>query len=485
MRRRDFLTTTSLAALHGLKPASLAAVDPDCRQATGIKIGEVTPESAIAWLRLTERSSRQADGELRRARVNKADVEKVIRDSQRSTREFEGSTPGAPGRMRLAYATNERLNGARRTDWVNADPASNYASQFALGALKPDTIYHYAAETASPQGKLHAPLRGQFRTAPRIDSTGGVRFCMTTCQKYSELDHSDGFHIYESIRKLDPRFFISAGDIVYYDSDDPQANTVELARYHWDRMFSFPRHIELMRHVPGYWEKDDHDTLTDDVWPDMKMGPQYRMSFADGLRIFRQQVPMGPKTYRTFRWGKTLQVWLVEGRDYRSPNRMPDGPEKSIWGVEQKQWLMRSMAASDADWRILISPTPVVGPDRPTKGDNHSNAQFAHEGKEFREWAKQTLGNNFVNINGDRHWQYHSVHPQTGTHEFSVGPSSDSLASGTPGEDKNYHRFHRVKGGFLEVETERRANESFLHFRLRDVMGAVTYSHSFSRLVKA
>ncbi len=33
---------------------------------------------------------------------------------------------------------------------------------------------------------------------------------------------------------------------------------------------------------------------------------------------------------RTFRWGKTLQIWLVEGRDYRSPNNMPDGPEDPV-----------------------------------------------------------------------------------------------------------------------------------------------------------
>ena len=45
---------------------------------------------------------------------------------------------------------------------------------------------------------------------------------------------------------------------------------------------------------------------------------------------------MGEQTYRTFRWGKDLQIWLVEGRDFRSPNNMPDGPDKTIWGAEQK-----------------------------------------------------------------------------------------------------------------------------------------------------
>ncbi|HZO54202.1 MAG TPA: hypothetical protein VFB63_15930 [Bryobacteraceae bacterium] len=44
--------------------------------------------------------------------------------------------------------------------------------------------------------------------------------------------------------------------------------------------------------------------------------------------------------------------------------------------------------------------------------------------------------------------------------------------------------FHRMLGGFLEVETERKGREAFLHFRLRDVMGQPTYTHTFTRDVK-
>ena len=486
MLRRQFLSAVSSAAvsssalataLHTLAPSAAAAIDPGSRQATGLKIGEVSPTTAIAWMRLTERAGRQSDGERRRGRPQPF-------AANRSTRELEGSTPGAPGKLRLRYSTKENLSGARDTGWTTVSADRDFSHQFSLGGLRPDTEYFYSAESASPGGKLHAPIQGRFRTALPPNSASGFRFCMTTCQKYSELDHADGFHIYNSMAALDPRFYISAGDIVYYDSDDPRATSTDIARYHWDRMFSFPRHRDMLLHVPGYYLKDDHDTMTDDVWRERPLGPEYRFNFDDGLRIFRQQVPMGPSTYRSFRWGRTLQVWFVEGRDYRSPSNMPDGPEKSIWGVQQKQWLMKSMAESTADWRVLVSPTPIVGPDRPNKADNHSNKVFAWEGRQFREWAKTTLGDNFVNINGDRHWQYHSVHPETGTNEFSVGAASDSHASGSPGEDKNYHRFHRVKGGFLEVETERKGKEALLHFRLRDVMGAQTYAHTFSRAVK-
>ena len=324
--------------------------------------------------------------------------------------------------MRFVLSTSENLAGARKTPWKEVHSANDFAHQFRLTDLRPDTVYYYSAETAEPSGRLHAPLRGKFRTAPRPQDPASITFNMTTCQKYSHLDHAEGFHIYESMRQLDPRFFISAGDIVYYDSDDPTATTTELARYHWQRMFSYPRHIQMLLNVPGYWAKDDHDTLTNEVWPTQPQPPEMKLTFKEGLRIFREQVPMGERTYRTFRWGKTLQIWLVEGRDYRSPSDMPDGPEKTIWGAAQKQWLERSLLASDADWRILINPTPIVGPDRSNKADNHSNLAYDHEGREFREWVKANLGDNFFNINGDRHWQYHSVHPETGLHEFWSGP---------------------------------------------------------------
>src|SRR5581483_986025 len=166
-------------------------------------------------------------------------------------------------------------------------------------------------------------------------------------------------------------------------------------------------------------------------------------TFDQGLAVFREVVPMSPRTFRTFRWGKGLQVWLTEGRDFRSPNTMKDGPDKTIWGKEQKQWLMQSLLASDADFKVLVSPTPIVGPDRPNKRDNHSNAAFQHEGDEIRRWIRKHLPERFFWINGDRHWQYHSVHPETGLHEFGTGAASDPHAGGTPGEDKKVHRFHR------------------------------------------
>ena len=59
-------------------------------------------------------------------------------------------------------------------------------------------------------------------------------------------------------------------------------------------------------------------------------------------------------------------------------------------------------------------------------------------------------------ITGDRHWQYASVDPVSGTREFSCGPSSDVHAGGyspKPG-DEEVQKFFRLQGGFLSVAIE-------------------------------
>ncbi len=61
------------------------------------------------------------------------------------------------------------------------------------------------------------------------------------------------------------------------------------------------------------------------------------------------------KTYRTYRPNRDLQIWFVEGRDYRDPNKMPDGPEKTLWGAQQIAWLKRTLLESDATFRLSMT----------------------------------------------------------------------------------------------------------------------------------
>ena len=429
-----------------------AAPPPNTRQASGVRVGEVTPTSAVLWTRRTTASSRLADGILRKAKAPDALPVKPEEDISK----FEGACPGAEGAVRLHLEPAEGRGRRQTLDWVELNSEGDFSHQFRVAGLEPATEYKFAVETrGAANQRADDSLTGRFRTAPREDDAATVHFALSSCQIYCRMDRPDGFAIYGAIEKRKPAFLLSCGDNVYYDSEDPVANSVEAARYHWQRMYSLPLLHSCLRNVPVYWQKDDHDLYTDDCWPGRENPKMLPFNFEQGQRVFREQVPSpetGQPLYRRFRWGADLEVFLPDSRDYRSPNETPDGPEKTIWGETQKRWLEDALRSSTARWKFLINPNPIVGPDHARKNDNHANPAFAAEGHEFRQWLKANVEGRVILMNGDRHWQYHSVDPETGVEEFGCGPASDEHAvPPSRGEDKRYHRFLRVKGGFVNV----------------------------------
>jgi len=461
------------------------AVSSGPYQATGIKIGEVTDRTAIVWMRLTRNPQRVGaeapmpeilfrdpnTGELIDRSSRRRNAKPIANFPGGSTiQTIEGAVPGAPGIVRVLY----RVQGASdwsATNWQAADPKRDYTRQFTLTGLQPNTKYQVRAETkAGPGIGKGQVVEGGFRTAPRPEQAQRVVFTVSTGQAYPDQDApGGGYKIYPVMLKLEPSFFVHTGDIVYYDR---LAKTLPLARWHWARMYSLPTNVEFHRQVASYFIKDDHDTWMNDCWPGMKTKFMGDFTFEQGLAVFLEQVPMGERTWRTFRWGKDLQIWLVEGRDFRSPNTMPDGPDKTIWGQEQKEWFKRTVQESDATFRILISPTPLVGPDRSNKHDNHSNVDFAHEGNELREFISNQK-NTYV-ICGDRHWQYVSVDAKTGTREYSCGPASDEHAGGWSNDQRlPEHQYLNVIGGFLAVIVDRPEGRPTVTFRHYGVDGDI------------
>lgn len=445
--------------------------------AMGFRVGEVTQDSAIVWTRITREAERNWDGFREPSKRQPKQAEYV--PSKIAVENREGATPGAEGQVRAIISVDKKPDSTSVTPWANVDPERDYTHQFHFKYLKPNTKYTIRVEARdSADAEVSASASGSFRTSAVKDSWQDVSFGVVTGQSYWDLDHRDGYHIYPAMGKLGLDFLVPTGDTVYLDSEAPRGRTIELARYHWQRMYSLPRHVEFHRNVPGYWEVDDHDSWINDGWPTAKASWMNPLTFEQGFDIYREQVPMGDLTYRTVRWGKGLQIWMVEGRLYRSPNTMEDGPEKTIWGNEQKQWLKRTILASDADFRVLISPTPIVGPDRDKgKNDNHANDAFAHEGTEFRGWTKQQGLKNFYTCCGDRHWQYMSIDPDSGLREFSCGPASDVHAGGNP-EQPDWQPFLRVKGGFLSVSVFKKDDVPTIAFRHHDVHGNVVQEYT-------
>lgn len=502
------LTATALLLLGQLLGASVF-------QGNGLKVGEVTAESAVIWTRLTaapeanwsgatfleptldgDRSKVRAATQVAResamssaaekaatknaSAISPAELRRIVETADwrtqlppgRAVDDMQGALPGAAGEVR-ALLTPASGGPAIDTGWAAVEAARDHTRQFTVRGLRAGTPYRVRVESRASNGKPGATVEGAFRTAAAADSPARVSFAVVTCGDYPRRDDpANGHRIYATMAAMDLDFMVHTGDVEYYDKPDPWATSAELARFKWNRLFALPFQRAFHNRTPAYFTNDDHDLLKNDCWPGQTYGS---LTWEQGLAIWSEQTPVSPQPYRTFRHGRDVQVWVIEGRRYRSANDAPDGPAKTILGAAQKEWLLRTIATSDATFRVLVTPTPIVGPDRGNKNDNHANAGFQHEGDELRRFLGAQR--NLVVATGDRHWQYFSIDPASGTREFGCGPSSDVHAGGytpKPG-DEAVQKFFRLKGGFLTFTTERPAAGPRLLIRHHAVDGAVVH----------
>ena len=410
----------------------------------------------------------------------------------------DGDVPGMEGWGYFQVATDSAFSDARRTSWMPATPDNDYILKTKVEELSPGTRYYYRVLAGPDSTNVTAARTATFRTLPPADSRSPTEFVMMSCPNFEKyygigekstqrgaaqwtqpatgVDRRLGMPGFEVVLDLEPDFFIGNGDNVYYDEPDDagdpsSAKTQEELRAKWHRTFSMPRFRDVLDRVPTYWLKDDHDYRFNDA--DTTDRRFEEPSHELGVATFREQVPVvdpsnpDAVTYHTYRVNQLLQIWILENRDYRSPNNMPDRPEKTLWGQEQKEWLKRTLLESDATFKVIVTPTPEVGPDDDYKRDNHVNpGGFSHEGEAFKSWLAENglVSPEVFTITGDRHWQYHSIHP-SGLEEFSAGAfnsqnAREGMAPGDPASSDPEGRIDQPylqsppTGGFLHVRVD-------------------------------
>lgn len=469
-----------------------------CREATvdgpyfgnGVRNGWADQHSAVIWTRLTTiPDGRNSDIHFLELTAEEHDSLRDISDVSELNRiqlpegaeldSMHGACPGAPGEVLLRYYPEGKPDEVRELAWQAVDPEQNFTVQWQLENLAAGTPYTLELQARPDEDRtVSDTLHARLVTAPAKDQARPINFSIVSCHDYDRKDTTDGHKIYAAMLRDDLDFYIHTGDIEYYDKPNPYAFTEELMRFKWDRLFALPLQRRFYNQTTSYFMKDDHDILRDDAYPGLTYGA---VSFDRGLEIFdREQFPSRDTTYKTIRWGKDLQLWVLEGRRYRSKNTDPDSPAKTILGETQKQWLFRTLAESDATFKVVVSASPILGPDRPRgKNDNHSNQAFQTEGDEIREYI-----NRFDNVylcNGDRHWQYVTHFEDSNLWEFGCGAGADQHAGGWSQDNvRPEHRFLRVKGGYLFGQLAYENDRPTLRFQHRDVDGKTVHEETFS-----
>ncbi len=321
------------------------------------------------------------------------------------------------GRMQVLYGGDAGRVAAARSRHSRSVPLTaerDFIGQVQLEGLEPGRRHHYRV-LLKDRGARATSVVASFTTPPPPDQAASVRFAWGG-DTGQGMANRPPFPAFASIAGESPAFFVFNGDTIYADSTTPvggAATTVPQywAKYKENRVDPFLQRLLATTPVVANW--DDHEVTNDFRGPTEPLMPL-------GNRAFHDYWPLsvGPeRIYRSLRWGRELEVFVLDTRQYADPLEAPDGPAKSLLGEEQRAWLARGVAASDATWKVVVtsSPLSIIRSDDPHQDDW---VAYEHElGTLLSGWRSAGV-RNLVWLTCDVHWAQSISYPDWAMWEF-------------------------------------------------------------------
>lgn len=303
-----------------------------------------------------------------------------------------------PARMMVEYATTESFRDARLVSGPEALEGSDFTARLELTGLPPGQTVLYRVRFLD-LGDLKTesePVAGRFRTAPLAPCD--IRFVWggdTAGQGWGINRDWGGIRAFESMRRLEPDFFINSGDSVYADNPIPAevaladgtiwknlviAEKTKVAetlaefrgQYKYNLLDDNVRRFKA--EVPTLAQWDDHETVNN-WYPGEILGDgpyterNVSVLAARAGQAFREFMPIRPqpgdgrRIYRTVRYGPALDVFILDMRSYRGANGPNDqqapGPDSAFLGPRQLAWLKRGLIESTATWKVIAADMPI------------------------------------------------------------------------------------------------------------------------------
>jgi alkaline phosphatase D len=399
-----------------------------------------------------------------------------------------------PGTLEVSWGVAGAAPGSPRALAVSAE--SDLTGKLVLTGLAPAT--RYAARVG--QGGAHA--EAEFVTAPPPDAPARVTFLWSGDLGGGGLCRplEGGYRIFRPMAERRADFFLFVGDTIYADvpCDKPgvvagaefRARTLAQyrARHRYNREDGPLRALLATTSVYAIW--DDHEVRNDFSGPGDALMPV-------GRRALLDYWPIAPpaedptRLYRRFRWGRLLEVFILDTRQYRSANTDPDGPGKTMLGAAQKRWLLDGVASSGALWKVVVSSVSLSIPTgRPEARDSWTGAGpfgLPLDGAGFATERDAILGQlrarnvrNLVFVAADVHHAElirHHPTPEWLFHEAVAGPLSATMGRPRPLDVTLNPRSLFARGGvfnFGEVTVE----PAHLTVRFIDDTGAMLFTHT-------
>jgi len=279
-----------------------------------------------------------------------------------------------PGDVTLEYDTDGSFQAPSTVGPLTPDAAADNTVKTDVTSLAAGTQYFYRFSQGGQFSRT-----GRVRTAPLGVAAGTVSFVWTGdanafFRPYTVLD---------SIVADDPDVWLFIGDTIY--GDDPRSGSgVATTRADYHSKYKENRSDRSLRDVMASFGTlsiwDDHE-VTNDFWG---TDPSVATQMAAGNQAFRDYTPIREnmsdpmELYRSFRWGKSAEFFLIDARQYRDaqayvteaacgpasdPDVLPnatcqaeiDNPARTYLGAAQKAWLKAALMSSTATFKFVMN----------------------------------------------------------------------------------------------------------------------------------
>jgi phosphodiesterase/alkaline phosphatase D-like protein len=341
------------------------------------------------------------------------------------------------GPVVVQIARNARFRPLFRLGLLIARSSADRTVQTRITRLPANTRFYYRFIKGIRRSEI-----GTFRTAPSATQNQTIRFAWSgdadaqrargQSQPFYNTEGDRNFAVYGAMARENNHFNINLGDTIYSDSEVnegvfsggiylgfPLARTLaeKWAKYRQNLAIS---NLQRLRRTAGtYHEWDDHE-FVNDFGPNETLAARNalgqrifipgRSIYPAGVAAFRHYQPVTYTSrdgiYRSFRWGRNLEVFHLDERSFRSakagsptihtcdnpqtgqPDLAPTAPQsrrnglaaispafvqpvsaaclatindpnRTLLGARQYTRFTNAIARSTARWKVVISSLPI------------------------------------------------------------------------------------------------------------------------------
>jgi alkaline phosphatase D len=343
-----------------------------------------------------------------------------------------------------------------RSGHGRATALHDFTVKIEIEDLDPAMLYYFRFHAGGSVSET-----GTFKTPPRPEESANVRFAWSSDFDGSPVPPINQFETLDRAREDGIDFFVYNGDNIYADNPPACGSDIDCMRSKYKQNRGYSALHDLFAATGSYAIWDDHEVV--DNFAGTTVDPAL---LAAGRQAFEEYLPIRDHRrevgfYRTFRWGKEVELFILDERSFRSaeadvaclgdllptappdvrvlvglPADPPEGclaavgdPARTMLGHEQKERFREALRESDATWKIVINEVAIAE----LFGVPYDRWEgYAAERTEILNFLRDSGVQNVVFLTGDLHAniiidvrQGVFTDPTPRAKEFIVGPVAE------------------------------------------------------------